>query len=129
MASLADTPPVGFVNTAELARAEAFYKDTLGLPLIGRDPFGLTFALAGGGTMRLTPIPGHVAQPHPVLGWQTADMDATVDDLAASGVTLEIYEGFGQDARGVWTAPDRAAKVAWFKDPDSNLLSLSWKGE
>ena len=41
-----------------------------------------------------------------------------------NGVRFEQYAGMDQDERGVWTAPG-GAKVAWFKDPDGNTLSLT----
>lgn len=70
-------------------------------------------------------MPDKAGDPHPVLGWDVADIHATVAALTARGVKFTIYDGMGQDAAGVWTAPDGKAKVAWFSDPDGNLLSLS----
>jgi hypothetical protein len=59
-----------------------------------------------------------------ILGWTVADIDAAMSALKNKGVTFERYEGMGQDARGVWNAPS-GAKVAWFKDPDGNVLSVT----
>ncbi len=75
--------------------------------------------------LRVTEVPGHLASAHPVLGWQVPDIAATVRALAAKGVAMTIYEGMGQDALGIWTSPDGAAKVAFFADPDGNGLSLT----
>ncbi len=124
---LADARPIALVNTASREAAEPFYADTLGLPRTGDDGFAALFDLAGV-TLRLTEVPGHTASPHPVLGWEVADIEAVVDELAAKGVAMTIYEGLGQDARGIWTAPDGAAKVAFFSDPDGNGLSLTQVG-
>lgn len=124
---LANARPVALVNTASRARAEPFYAETLGLPRAGDDGFAALFDLAGV-TLRLTEVPGHAASPHPVLGWEVADIAAVVDALAARGVAMTIYEGMGQDARGIWTSPDGAAKVAFFRDPDGNGLSLTQCG-
>jgi hypothetical protein len=66
-----------------------------------------------------------VASGHPVLGWQVEDMEATVAGLAANGVTMNVYDGLGQDEQGIWTAPDRSCKVVFFNDPDGNALSLT----
>ena len=75
--------------------------------------------------LRLTEVPDHKPSPHPVLGWEVPDIEAAVDALTAKGVAFAIYEGMGQDARGIWTSPDGAAKVAFFSDPDGNGLSLT----
>ncbi len=121
---LASAKPVCFVLTADLPAARAFYTDTLGLTETGEDPFAVSYDLAGT-TLRLTAIEDHKPGPHTVLGWQVADIEAAVDALAAKGVTFAIYEGFGQDARGVWTHPGSGTKVAWFLDPEGNNLSLT----
>jgi len=121
---LADARPVALVTTADRKVAEPFYADTLGLPRKGDDGFAALFDLAGV-TLRLTEVPGYTAAPYPVLGWEVPDMEAAVGALTANGVTMNIYEGLGQDERGIWTAPDGACKVAFFNDPDGNGLSLT----
>ena len=75
--------------------------------------------------LRLTSVEGHIPIPHTVLGWQVADIEAAIDVLAAKGVAMAIYDGYGQDARGVWTHPGSGAKIAWFHDPEGNNLSLT----
>lgn len=60
-----------------------------------------------------------------VLGWNVRDIVATVQSMRARGVVFTVYEGLGQDELGIWTAPDGQAKVAWFADPDGNVLSVS----
>jgi catechol 2,3-dioxygenase-like lactoylglutathione lyase family enzyme len=121
---LADARPVAMINTADRNSAEAFYAQTLGLRRAGDDGFASLFDLAGT-TLRLTEVPGFAAAGHPVLGWEVADIEAAVAALAASGVAMAIYEGLGQDERGIWTAPDGSCKVAFFNDPDGNGLSLT----
>jgi catechol 2,3-dioxygenase-like lactoylglutathione lyase family enzyme len=121
---LANAHPIAFVITRDRKASEAFYGGTLGLRRLPGDPFAAVFDLAGL-KLRVTEVPGHEAGQHPVLGWQVADIAATVDALAAKGVAFTVYEGMGQDARGIWTSPDGAAKVAFFPDPDGNLLSLT----
>lgn len=122
--SLAASRPVAMITTNDRKLAEPFYAETLGLPRKGDDGFAALFDLAGT-TLRLTEVPGYAATPYPVLGWEVADMDAAVAALTANGVTMNIYEGLGQDERGIWTSPDGACKVAFFNDPDGNGLSLT----
>lgn len=121
---LANARPVAMVITRDRKTAEPFYGDTLGLPRLPGDPFAAVYDLAGV-KLRLTEVPGHEASAHPVLGWEVADIEATVDALAARGVNMTVYPGMGQDARGIWTAPDGSARVAFFADPDGNGLSLT----
>lgn len=122
--SLANARPIAFVITRDRKLAEAFYGGTLGLRRLPGDDFAAVFDLDGV-PLRVTEVPGHVASAHPVLGWQVPDIAATVRALAAKGVAMTIYEGMGQDALGIWTSPDGAAKVAFFADPDGNGLSLT----
>ena len=83
------------------------------------------FLDAGQALVRMTVMPDYRASPHPVLGWDVADISAAARALRSKGVDLTIYQGMGQDPNGVWTAPDGKTRVAWFVDPDGNVLSLS----
>lgn len=116
--------PVAFVHVADRARGLAYYTGTLGLKLRSSDPFG-DFLDVDGALIRLTALPDYKAGPHPVFGWNVDDLTAAVRTLRDKGVVFTIYEGMGQDDLGVWTAPDGKTKVAWFVDPDDNVLSLS----
>jgi catechol 2,3-dioxygenase-like lactoylglutathione lyase family enzyme len=122
--SLANAMPVTFIITRDRTVAEAFYGETLGLPRLPGDDFAAVYDLAGV-PLRLTEVPDHAPAPHPVLGWQVSDIVSTVQALTANGVAFTIYPGMGQDALGIWTAPDGVAKVAFFNDPDGNGLSLT----
>lgn len=121
---LAHARPVAMVTTADRKAAEPFYGETLGLPRRGDDGFAALFDLAGV-TLRLTEVPGYSAPAHPVLGWEVEDIAAAVAALAGKGVTMNVYDGLGQDENGIWTAPDGRCKVAFFSDPDGNGLSLT----
>ncbi len=68
---------------------------------------------------------GRQPLPHPVLGWNVDDIVTAVQALRARGVTFTIHEGFGQDALGIWTAPAGRTRLAFFADPDGNVLTLS----
>ncbi len=121
---LSSAPPVCFIITRDKSAAKAFYGNVLGLPFVGDDGFAAIYALAGS-QLRITELPDHAPSPHPVLGWSVVDIEGEVRDLSGRGVTFSIYEGMGQDAHGIWTAPDGSAKVAFFSDPDGNGLSLT----
>jgi catechol 2,3-dioxygenase-like lactoylglutathione lyase family enzyme len=124
MSVLSSSGVVTFVLTRDREASKAFYTDTLGLRFVADDPFATVLEM-NGAVLRIVHIDGYQAGPHPVLGWEVADIAATIRALVARGVTMTIYEGFGQDALGVWTSPDGKAKVAWFNDPDGNVLSLA----
>ena len=124
MALPSSATAIAFVLTRDRTVSDAFYRDVLGLPFVTDDGFAAVFDL-NGATLRITHVPDHSAAPHPVLGWQVADIAATVADLTARGVAMIVYPGMGQDAAGIWTAPDGSARVAFFADPDGNVLSLT----
>ncbi|WP_293976809.1 VOC family protein [Sphingomonas sp.] len=124
MEDLSKAGIVAFVHVSDRGRALEFYRDRLGFTLRSSDPFG-DFLDLDHALLRMTVIPDYVAHPHPVLGWSVTDIRAAVATLTARGVTLNIYEGINQDEDGIWTAPDGRTKVAWFLDPDGNVLSLS----
>jgi catechol 2,3-dioxygenase-like lactoylglutathione lyase family enzyme len=115
---------IGFVSIVDVARAKDFYRDTLGLRLVMEEPpFALVFD-ANGIMLRLG-MAKEIAPAHgTVLGWQVPEINATVKELAQAGVQFERYGGMDQDELGIWTSPT-GAKVAWFKDPDGNTLSIS----
>ena len=114
---------MSFVGVSDADKARAFYRDTLGLSLVSEDGFALAFDV-GGIMLRVTPVHEVRPQPHTVLGWQVKDATATARALAKAGVQLERYPHVQQDEDGVWTAPG-GAKIAWFKDPDGNVLSIA----
>ena len=113
---------VAFVGTRNPQRAKDFYRDTLGLNLVSEDPFALVFDVKGT-MLRVTTVPELTPAKFTVLGWEVSDIVAAVKQLQAAGVVFERYD-FPQDELGIWTAPG-GAKVAWFKDPDGNILSVS----
>jgi predicted enzyme related to lactoylglutathione lyase len=114
---------VAFGATTNATRAVDFYGRVLGLRQQSDDAFAIVFD-AGGVELRLQKVERVTAQPFTVLGWQVADIDHVVDRLVAAGIGPERYVGLAQDRRGIWSAPS-GARVAWFKDPDGNLLSVA----
>jgi len=105
-------------------RAKSFYVDKLGLKFVQDDGFAIVLD-ANGSMLRLTKMREVTPQAFTVLGWETGDIAASIRQLQSAGVVFERFHDFmKQDELGTWTAPD-GTKVAWFKDPDGNILSLS----
>jgi catechol 2,3-dioxygenase-like lactoylglutathione lyase family enzyme len=121
---LAKQKILAFVATCDANRAKKFYGDTLGLPLLSEElPFALVFD-AHGTMLRVTIVEKLDPAPFTVLGWQVSDIIVAVRALQNKAVIFQNYPGMHQDELGIWTSPN-GAKVAWFRDPDGNTLSLS----
>lgn len=119
--------PIAFLLTTDAARARAFYGESLGLKFVSQDDYAVVFD-ANGLMLRITILPGHTPAEHTVFGWQVPDIATAATELVNAGLALERYSFLEQDDQGIWTSPDGAAKVAWFKDPDGNVLSISQHG-
>lgn len=111
-----------FVPTVKPQEAKIFYGDTLGLTLLGEDAYGIEFD-SGGALLRVITVRELIAHEFTILGWNVKDIQATMAMLVERGVTFQKYD-FISDQRGIWTSPNNS-KVAWFKDPDGNVLSIS----
>jgi len=116
-------PIVGFVLTKDAVRARAFYEGSLGLEFVTEDPYGVSFR-AQDNLIRVAKVPHFTPVAYTVLGWAVTGIEAVVDEMAAKGVVFERYPGMSLDKRGIWNTPD-GSRVAWFKDPDGNVLSVS----
>ena len=114
---------VAFIHSAKPDLARAFYESSLGLRFINDDGFALIFD-ANGTMLRIVKVKEVTPLPSTVLGWQVTHIDGEAERLTDFGVTFERYSFLQQDVQGIWTAPD-GTRVAWFKDPDGNVLSLS----
>jgi predicted enzyme related to lactoylglutathione lyase len=114
---------IAFAAATDLGRARAFYEQALGLPLTGQNDIACVFD-ANGTMLRVTAVPEASRAGYTVLGWRVADIAATARDLAARGVVFIRYDGMDQDDNGIWTTPG-GDQVAWFADPDGNILSLT----
>lgn len=112
-----------FVATVKPEAAREFYQKTLGLRFVSDDPFAIVFDV-NGVMLRVTKVEELVVAGYTVLGWDVTDIVAEVKALGKKGVKFERYGFLEQDELGVWSAPS-GAKVAWFKDPDGNILSLT----
>jgi catechol 2,3-dioxygenase-like lactoylglutathione lyase family enzyme len=121
---LGDKRLVALVPTRDFEKSRAFYEGVLGLRFVKADGFAVVLE-ADGVKVRVTKVPPDFKpQPFTILGWEVPAIDRIATELQARGVQFERFGFFEQDALGVWTAPS-GDKVAWFKDPDGNLLSVS----
>jgi catechol 2,3-dioxygenase-like lactoylglutathione lyase family enzyme len=121
---VANYPIIAFATIVDVERAKAFYRDTLGLTLVSEEPpFALVFD-ANGIMVRLAMADKPANVQGTVLGWRVPEIESAVSELTQRGVRFERFEGLGQNDAGVWTSPS-GARVAWFRDPDGNILSLS----
>ena len=114
---------VAFVPIKDAGKARAFYEGVLGLRFVEDDGFALVLE-ANGIMIRAAKMKEFTPAQFTVLGWQVSDIENIVRALGKQGVHFEIFGFFKQDELGIWTAPT-GAKVAWFKDPDGNILSVS----
>jgi catechol 2,3-dioxygenase-like lactoylglutathione lyase family enzyme len=115
--------PVLFLATANAERSRAFYEGVLGLAFVADEPPALVFQV-GHSMLRIQKVDQVHTVPYTALGWAVSDIRQTVHRLCEAGVVFQRYEGMNQDADGIWHAPS-GALVAWFRDPDGHVLSLT----
>jgi catechol 2,3-dioxygenase-like lactoylglutathione lyase family enzyme len=120
---LGSTKIVAFVPITDAAKARAFYEGVLGLRFVKDDGFAMVLD-ANGIMVRAAKMKEVTPAQYTILGWQVTDIENVVRSLQKKGVHFEIFGFFKQDDLGIWTAPT-GDKVAWFKDPDGNILSVS----
>ncbi len=111
------------VGTMKPEAAKAFYADTLGLKFVADDTFAMIFE-GRNARVRVSRVPAIAPAQYAVLAFTVDDIEKAVDALTAKGVAFARFGFLVQDARGIWASPDGGAKVAWFHDPDLNLLSV-----
>ena len=115
---------VAFAPTTDPARARAFYEGVLGLRVVEATPFALVFD-ANGTMLRVTPVRDHTPAAFTILGWDVESIETTVEQLTAAGVEFLRFPGLNDAGpRPIWNAPS-GARIAWFHDPDKNVLSLT----
>jgi catechol 2,3-dioxygenase-like lactoylglutathione lyase family enzyme len=120
---LASGKMVGFLLTRDYEKARSFYEGKLGLEFVSLDQFAMVMKV-GGHHVRVSQAPEFTPVQSTVLGWDVPDIEAVVAWLTQRGVAFEKYPFVQDQERGIWTTPD-GSKVAWFKDPDGNILSVS----
>ena len=120
----ASSPAFSSFAVDDTAKARSFYADTLGLQVEDLGMGGLLgLRLAGGGQVMVYPKPDYAPASYTVLSFPVADLDKAVDDLVAAGVTMERYDGFDQDDRGI-ARDSGGPAIAWFKDPAGNICAV-----
>lgn len=120
---LGSTNIVAFVPIKNAEKARAFYESVLGLRFVKDDGFALVFE-ANGIMIRAAKMNDFTPAQFTILGWQVSGIENMVQALQSKGVHFEVFGFFKQDELAIWTAPT-GDKVAWFKDPDGNMLSVS----
>lgn len=120
---LTNEPIVAFAATTDAQRAREFYGGVLGLEFVGDEAHALVFR-AGPTMLRVQKVDGVADVPYTVLGWEVADLTAAVQHLQQRGVAFLRTGLPGQDERGIWDT-GAGARIAWFRDPDGSILSLT----
>ncbi|MGB8476521.1 MAG: VOC family protein [Candidatus Acidiferrum sp.] len=124
MSILGAAKPAIVICTKDRARSTSFYRDTLGLTLAYEDDFAAVFN-TGGVTLRVSLVADFTPHEHTILGFHVPDVTATIKALREKGVVCNLYPSFRQDELCILTLPGGTARVAWFNDPDGNLLSVT----
>ena len=114
---------VAFLATTDLNRSREFFVERIGLSCTEQTAYACV-SDANGTPLRVTFVDEMRAAPYTVLAWVVDDIAERVHSLIDRGVRFERFEGMVQDDLGVWTTPGDD-RVAWFKDPDRNVLSLT----
>jgi catechol 2,3-dioxygenase-like lactoylglutathione lyase family enzyme len=114
---------VAFLPATDLERSSRFLTEVVGLTLVERTPIADVYD-SHGTRLRVTLVEQAPSLPFTVLGWEVADIARAVDEASSRGAVFERFEGFGQNERGIWTAPG-GDRIAWFRDTEGNLLSFS----
>ncbi len=123
---LGDSDLIAFVPTRDLQKSRRFYEQTLGLEFVSEDPFALVFR-AHGVMLRIADVSNvkdFRPAPFTILGWRVSNVEKAVRELREKGIEFERFSGMQQNALGIWHSPG-GAQVAWFKDPDGNVLSIT----
>ncbi len=117
---------MGFIPTSDAERARTFYEGVLGMRFLSDDTFALVMD-AGGTMVRIVRVGEFTPARFTIVGWEVLSLDEVVKRLSEAGVSFERYGLPGQGDDGIWSAPG-GTKVAWFKDSDGNVLSVSEHG-
>src|SRR6185437_15935671 len=114
---------IGFVLTKDTRRARKFYEKTLGFGFVYEDQFALVMK-TDENLIRISPVEDFTPAGHTVMGWEVTQIERLASQLKERGVAFEKYPWLKHDEQGIWSAPS-GDRVAWFKDPDGNVLSIS----
>ena len=120
-----DTQATSSFAAPDLEAVRAFYADTLGIRTSSDDMGNLVLHLGGGREVFVYPKPDHQPANYTILHFEVSDLDAAVDGLVEKGVTMERYDGFGQDEKGIARENQGGPGIAWFTDPAGNILGVA----
>ncbi|SRR5579875_2830829 len=120
---IAASPLIAFIPTRNIAQARSFYEDVLGLRFVGEDGFAAIME-ANGTMVRIARVQEFVPAAYTIFGWKVANIRSEIAELCGRGVSFIRYSDMQQSEEGIWTAPS-GAQIAWFRDPDGNVLSLT----
>ena len=120
---LASSKIIGFVPTKDSVKARGFYEGILQFQFVSDDMFALVMR-AGETMLRIGKVQDFTPVPYTVLGWEVSNIEEVAKWLQKRGVTLEKFPFVQDKELGIWTTPN-GDKVAWFRDPDGNVLSVS----
>jgi len=120
---LANSNLIAFGATTDARRSRGFFEGVLGLRFVCEDAFAIVYD-ANGVSLRIQKVARLIPQPFTALGWFVSSIDKIAEQLMEKGVTFERYASLEQDSRGIWHSPS-GAKIAWLKDPDGNVISLT----
>ena len=120
---LASSSIIAFIPTRDIARARRFYEDLLGLRFVGEDGFAAIMN-ANGTMVRIASVGDFAPAAYTIFGWKITDIRSVIAELTGKGVEFVRYPEMQQSNEGIWTAPG-GAQIAWFRDPDGNVLSLT----
>ena len=124
MGILEAAKPTIVICTRDRNRATAFYRDILGLTVAYEDNLAAVLNI-GNITLRISTVADFSPHEHTILGFTVPDVAATVQALREKGLAFNTYPHFKQDELGILTVPGGAIRVAWFNDPDGNVLSIT----
>jgi catechol 2,3-dioxygenase-like lactoylglutathione lyase family enzyme len=115
--------PILFLATMNAERSRSFYERVLGLEFVADEPPALVFNV-GYCVLRIQKVENIHVAPYTALGWAVSDIRGTIRALREAGLAFSRFEGMNQDNDGIWQSPS-GALVAWFRDPDGHVLSLT----
>ena len=114
------------VAVSDIERARAFYEGKLGLKVSIDSGDNVQYRCAEGTLLNVYVSEHAGASEATLAGWFVDDVEGVVDELADKGIVFERYDepGLKTDERGI-AGFEGGAKVAYFKDPDGNTLSIT----
>jgi len=113
-----------FLATTQPKASRVFYTDVIGLDFVEDNDFAVVFNMANS-ELRISKVQDFTPHPFTVLDWQVENIKTAVADLKSKGIAMTMYDFMEQDEDGIWTVPGNGTQIAWFKDPDDNVLSVS----